>query len=108
MDCEQVSPGKEGQSSNADFEEYYQKQQIVPEGEWNTFLKTLRTPLPTTFRINGSGKFAADLRDRLAHNFLKTLGYGAIRVSRSILLATAVMALEAAFSQDEGICFVAA
>ena len=85
QDGEQISPGKEGQNSNADFEDYYQKQQIVPEGEWNTFLKTLRTPLPTTFRINGSGKFAADLRDRLAHNFLKTLGYGAIRVSHTRL-----------------------
>ncbi|KAK9844371.1 hypothetical protein WJX74_001555 [Apatococcus lobatus] len=85
QDGEQMPSGKEGQNSNADFEEYYQKQQIVPEGEWDTFLTTLRTALPTTFRINGSGKFAADLRDRLAHNFLKTLGYGAIRLDDDVL-----------------------
>ena len=44
-------------------------QGIVPEGEWDAFIKQLRTPLPTTFRINGRGKFAADLRNRLEQDF---------------------------------------
>ncbi|KAK9905535.1 hypothetical protein WJX75_001721 [Coccomyxa subellipsoidea] len=54
---------------NADFEEYYKMQGIVPEGEWDAFMETLRKPLPTTFRINGRGRFAADLRDRLQQDF---------------------------------------
>ena len=41
----------------------------MPEGEWDAFLAQLRQPLPTTFRINGSGRFAADLRDRLTQDF---------------------------------------
>lgn len=44
-------------------------QGIVPEGEWDAFMETLRKPLPTTFRINGRGRFAADLRDRLQQDF---------------------------------------
>lgn len=51
--------------TNAAFEAYYKAQKIVPEGEWDAFLESLRTPLPMTFRINGSGKFATDLRDNL-------------------------------------------
>ena len=50
---------------NAQFEAYYKAQKIVPEQEWEEFLTSLRTPLPMTFRINGSGKFATDLRDNL-------------------------------------------
>jgi len=41
----------------------------VPEGEWDAFMEKLRAPLPTTFRINGRGKFAADLRNRLEQDF---------------------------------------
>ena len=56
--------------SNAAFEEYYKAQGVVPEGEWDLFMDALRAALPTTFRINGSGRFAADLRDRLDRDFL--------------------------------------
>ncbi len=45
----------------------------MPEGEWEAFMGALRRPLPTTFRINGSGRFAADLRDRLAQDFFAQL-----------------------------------
>ena len=38
---------------NAKFEEYYKAQKIVPEDEWDAFMDSLRTPLPTSFRING-------------------------------------------------------
>ena len=48
---------------NAAFEAYYKAQKIVPEGEWEEFMTSLRTALPLTFRINGSGKFATDMRD---------------------------------------------
>ena len=60
--------------NNAAFEEYYKTQHIVPDGEWDAFMTALRTPLPTTFRINGSGRFAADLRDRLDRDFLSQFG----------------------------------
>ena len=51
-------------------------QGIVPEGEWDAFMGALRAPLPTTFRINGSGRFAADLRDRLAEGYFAQLSGG--------------------------------
>ncbi|KAH8048467.1 tRNA (cytosine-5-)-methyltransferase [Aureococcus anophagefferens] len=41
-------PDKQGA---ARFEAYYALQHIVPDNEWPTFLKTLATPLPITFRI---------------------------------------------------------
>ena len=41
----------------------------MPAEEWAAFLAALKRPLPTTFRINGSSKFAADLRDHLAADF---------------------------------------
>jgi hypothetical protein len=37
----------------------------VPEGEWGAFMAALRRPLPTTFRINGSGRFAEGLREKV-------------------------------------------
>jgi len=49
-------------------------QGIVPEGEWDAFMTALATPLPATFRINGSGKFAAQLRDKLENDFFAKLG----------------------------------
>ncbi len=62
------------------FVEYYQKQGVVPEGEWDAFMAVLRTQLPTTFRINGMGKFAQDLRDKLETDFLRTFSEGAVKV----------------------------
>jgi hypothetical protein len=58
-----------GNMSNAAFEEYYREQNIVPPGEFDAFLESLRKPLPITFRINGSGKFANELRERLQSDF---------------------------------------
>jgi hypothetical protein len=66
---------------NADFEGYYQAQKIVPEGEWEAFMTSLRTMLPTTFRINGSGKFAEDLRNRLQTDFLSSFGSRPVQVA---------------------------
>ena len=66
--------------TNAAFEEYYQEQGIVPEGEWDAFMVSLRTTLPTTFRINGSGKFAEELRTRLETDFLTSFSGGPIKV----------------------------
>lgn len=70
--------------SNAAFEEYYLAQNIVPEGEWGAFLAALKRPLPVTFRINGSGRFADHLRDRLTSDFFAQFGDGNLRVRRGI------------------------
>jgi 16S rRNA C967 or C1407 C5-methylase (RsmB/RsmF family) len=45
---------------NANFEEYYKAQKIVPEEEWDAFIECLKTPLPTSFRINGRYVRAAE------------------------------------------------
>ena len=62
------------------FVEYYKKQGVVPEGEWDHFMEVLRMPLPTTFRINGTGKFATDLRDKLESDFLSNFNQDPIMV----------------------------
>lgn len=41
---------------------------------------SLRTTLPTTFRINGSGKFAEDLRTQLETDFLASFTQGPVKV----------------------------
>ena len=56
-------------------------QNIVPEGEWDAFMACLRTSLPITFRINGSGKFADALRRRLETDFLA----GLVREGQQVL-----------------------
>jgi hypothetical protein len=43
-------------------------------------MAALRRPLPITFRINGSGKFAHDLRARLEKDFLSSFSDGPIKV----------------------------
>lgn len=35
------------------FERFYQELKIVPEGEWDQFMESLREPLPATLRITG-------------------------------------------------------
>lgn len=46
----------------------------MPEGEWDAFVNCLRRPLPVTFRINGSGRFADHLRDKLQSDFFSHFG----------------------------------
>lgn len=65
---------------NADFEEYYKEQGIVPEGEWDAFMTTLRKALPVTFRINGGGRFADYLRDKMQSDFFSHFSNGDIMV----------------------------
>jgi hypothetical protein len=75
--------------SNPDFEDYYKMQGIVPDEEWPTFMATLRTVLPSTFRINGSGKFANSLRDKLNADFFSKL-VGNIVVGSSLRLGVLI------------------
>ena len=67
------------------FVEYYKKQGVVPEGQWEEFMEVLKTPLPTTFRINGTGKFATDLRDKLESDFLSNFNKDPIMVCVTVL-----------------------
>ena len=60
--------------NNKTFEKYYKAQQIVPPEEWDQFMECLRTPLPTSFRINGSGKFAEDVRDMVENKLFSKVG----------------------------------
>lgn len=69
-----------GDMTNQAFEEYYKTQGIVPEGEWNAFIEILKKPLPITFRINGSGSFANDLREKLECDFFANFNQGPIMV----------------------------
>ncbi len=61
---------------NEKFEEYYKGQRIVPEDEWDAFMESLRTPLPTSFRINGTGKFALDIRDQIENKLFAKVNEG--------------------------------
>jgi hypothetical protein len=74
------------QLSNEAFEEYYRVQNVVPDGEWDSFVASLRKPLPITFRINGSGKFAMELREKMQSDFFSNFSSGPIMV-RQIHLA---------------------
>uniref|UniRef100_A0A8C2LF54 tRNA (cytosine(34)-C(5))-methyltransferase n=1 Tax=Cricetulus griseus TaxID=10029 RepID=A0A8C2LF54_CRIGR len=43
------------------FEHYYQELKIVPEGEWDQFMDSLREPLPATLRITGYKRYPEEL-----------------------------------------------
>lgn len=58
---------------NDKFNEFYKAQGIVPEEEWDDFMKTLQTPLPTTFRINTMNTFAPMLQERMKKDFIEKL-----------------------------------
>ncbi|BGP43083.1 tRNA (cytosine-5-)-methyltransferase ncl1 [Rhodotorula kratochvilovae] len=51
--------------TNETFENYYKAQGIIPEAEWETFTKSLREPLPTTFRLTSSRSTAHALNDHI-------------------------------------------
>ncbi|CAK9877811.1 unnamed protein product [Sphagnum jensenii] len=80
------------------FELFYKKQCIVPEEEWSTFISTLKKPLPTTFRINGSGQFAHGIRDQMQRDFFDYLKDGA-EISRPLLWYPDNLAWHLSFSR---------
>ncbi|ERE82648.1 tRNA (cytosine(34)-C(5))-methyltransferase [Cricetulus griseus] len=43
------------------FEHYYQELKIVPDGEWDQFMDSLREPLPATLRITGYKRYPEEL-----------------------------------------------
>eukprot|EP00775_Hariotina_reticulata_P012585 gene12585-12716_t len=70
---------------NEAFDEYYKTQDIVPAGEWEDFVDCLRRPLPITFRINGSGKFANELREKMETDFFKQFKQGPITIDGEVV-----------------------
>jgi multisite-specific tRNA:(cytosine-C5)-methyltransferase len=54
-----------------------QAQKIMPEGEWEAFKKCLRSPLPATFRIAGTGKHAAAVLATLRADFVNVIASSA-------------------------------
>jgi len=69
------------EKKNEAFDKYYKAQKIVPDAEWDAFLESLRTPLPTSFRINGSGKFAEDIRDQIENKLFSKVDAAAGEMS---------------------------
>lgn len=66
------------QASEA-FVEYYKAQNIVGEadGEWDALVACMKTPLPASFRINGSGQFAAGVKAGFERRFSGLMGASA-------------------------------
>ncbi|XP_051872485.1 RNA cytosine C(5)-methyltransferase NSUN2 [Pristis pectinata] len=55
------------------YEEYYQGQKIVPEGEWDQFMATMREPLPATIRITGYKSHAEEILHCLKNKYFQEL-----------------------------------
>ncbi|CCI48359.1 unnamed protein product [Albugo candida] len=55
--------------TNEKFVQYYKSQHIAQEAEWDAFMHSLATGLPTTFRINTSCAFI----DRFGFKFVKSV-----------------------------------
>ncbi|KAJ1668216.1 tRNA (cytosine-5-)-methyltransferase ncl1 [Coemansia sp. RSA 1646] len=55
---------------NDNFRKYYIAQRIVDEDEFPVFMETMRTILPTNFRITGSRQQAMDIREQIMHEFI--------------------------------------
>ncbi|XP_031781807.1 tRNA (cytosine(34)-C(5))-methyltransferase isoform X1 [Nasonia vitripennis] len=58
---------------NKDFEAYYKTQKIVPEGEWDAFIETMRENLPVAFRITGSKAETKALLEIIKGDFFKEI-----------------------------------
>ncbi|KAJ3551352.1 hypothetical protein NM688_g4752 [Phlebia brevispora] len=59
--------------NNERFEKYYKGQKILPDDEWETFLGSLKQPLPTTFRVAGSRQTAHLLNDTIKNTHVPHL-----------------------------------
>lgn len=62
---------------NENFEKYYKLQKICPEEDWDSFLKSIRSDLPTTFRVTGSRGEAQALLNIIRHEFFENYINGA-------------------------------
>lgn len=58
-------PLKDLVKSNALLEEYYKNVGVIPESEWDLFLESMRTDLPTTFRVTKNSYVGPSVLQRL-------------------------------------------
>lgn len=79
--------------TNEGFEQYYGESGLVPKEEWEAFLKSMRSQLPVTFRINGGSKHAFALRDTMEADLFSKLGSAASFVNDDGTPATKPFAL---------------
>jgi len=64
---------QEIQKENEELCTYYQKQQLVDKEEWELLMATLRTPLPTTFRLAGHRQEASCMKEQIEARFGKRI-----------------------------------
>lgn len=55
------------------FEDYYKVQDVVPDREWDEFMKTMKRPLPSSFRITGHKSQAKALLSIVQKQFFDEL-----------------------------------
>ncbi|XP_057325315.1 tRNA (cytosine(34)-C(5))-methyltransferase [Microplitis mediator] len=58
---------------NKDFETYYKAQKVIPEGQWDSFITTMRENLPAAFRITGSQTEAKTLLKIIKGDFFEEI-----------------------------------
>jgi len=58
---------------NAVFEKYYKQLNLIPSGEFDEFMSTLKRPLPITFRITSYKCYANELLNHLKEKHFKYL-----------------------------------
>lgn len=57
---------------NEKFTRYYKRMKICPDNEWDAFIETLQSDLPTTFRITSTDSYTAHkLLDIVENQFFK-------------------------------------
>ena len=61
------------QLRNEKFDAYYQTQQVVRPEEWEQMMRSFRTPLPLTFRVNARGKFTESTRRKLVEELFPAI-----------------------------------
>ncbi|KAF9226412.1 S-adenosyl-L-methionine-dependent methyltransferase [Gyrodon lividus] len=59
--------------NNERFTAYYRAQNIISDDEWESFMESLRRPLPTTFRITGSREIAHTLGNTIKETYVPLL-----------------------------------
>ncbi|XP_076374959.1 tRNA (cytosine(34)-C(5))-methyltransferase Nsun2 [Megalopta genalis] len=58
---------------NAEFENYYKTQGIVPDDQWDSFMTMMKKNLPVAFRITGSKMEAKRLLETIKGDFFKEI-----------------------------------
>ncbi|XP_059619990.1 tRNA (cytosine(34)-C(5))-methyltransferase [Phlebotomus argentipes] len=66
-------PYEEIKRENESFFKYYKQQGIVPESEWETFVQTLQSNLPTAFRVTGCRGESETLLDIIKSEYFTEL-----------------------------------